>query len=179
VKTGRFGEQPAPDDALSDDASLASIYRERAAALARPAPGAVRAAPGEKVVLFDLGVEVYGLPIRSVERIFARPSRVPAPGVGRRWAGVFAVQGEIVPILDLARVLDLPEAEAGSEECVLTLRAAGRRVGVLAGRAREIRELPMEALRQAGDQARYLKGVGPDNELILDVDLLAKQEFSQ
>ncbi len=60
MKAGRFGEQPAPEDAFPDDDSLASIYRERAAALARPAPGAVRAAPGEKVVLFDLGAEVYG-----------------------------------------------------------------------------------------------------------------------
>jgi purine-binding chemotaxis protein CheW len=161
----------------ADEVSLTSIYRERAAALARPA-AASTLTKGDKLILFELGQETYGLPIRIVERIFAQPTLIPAPGVGRRWAGVFAVQGEIVPILHLARVLDLPESEPDSYQCVLCLRTAGRKLGLLTGRALKIREVAAESLRWAGSQARYLKGVGPDNELILDVDLLAEQEFS-
>ena len=175
--------EPISEVALSeaesrDKTSLADVYHERAAALARPAAEASGCIQGEKVILFELGEEIYGLPIRIVERIFAQPIRIPAPGVGRRWAGVFAVQGEIVPILHLARVLDLPQTEAAADEYVLSLRAAGRKLGLLTGKALEIREVPMESLRRVGDQARYLKGVGPDNELILDVDLLAGKEFS-
>lgn len=162
-----------------NETSLASIYRERAAALARPAAGTSRLAKGDKVILFELGEETYGLPIQIVERIFAQPTCIPTPGVGSRWTGVFAVQGEIVPILHLARVLELPEPEPDSAEYVLRLRGMGRKLGLLVGRALEIREVPMESLRRAGNHARYLKGVGPDNELILDVELLAEQEFSQ
>jgi purine-binding chemotaxis protein CheW len=123
--------------------------------------------------------ERHGVPISAVEQIFARPILTPAPGVGPRWAGVLAVQGEIVPILHLARILDLPEAKPDSVKYVLSLRAAGRKLGLLVGRVLEIRDIPMQGLRPAGSQARYLKGISPDDELILDIDLLVEQEFSQ
>lgn len=175
---GPTGEGTLPGAESWAEVSFADLYRERAAALARPAAEASGWIRGEKVILFELGEETYGLPIRTVERIFAQPIRIPAPGVGRRWAGVFAVQGEIVPILHLARVLDLPETVPDANEYVLGLRAMGRKLGLLTGRALEVREVPMGSLRLAGSQARYLKGIGPDNELILDVDLLTEQEFS-
>lgn len=159
--------------------ALAELYRQRAAVLAIPPAEFSSHLEQEKAVLFRLGDETYALPIEAVKRVFAEPILTPAPGVAGRWAGVFAVQGEIVPILHLARILDMPESTANSGEYVLTLRTLGKKVGLLVGRVLEIREIPAKTLRPAGNQTRCLKGVGADNTLLLDIDLLMEQEFSQ
>ena len=166
-------EQPA------GEAPLASLYRQRAAILALPQAGASTRSAQGGTILFQLGNETYGLPMQAIDRVFSKPVRRRVPGAGPRWAGVFAVQGEIVPILDLARVLNLPEARGDSDEYVFTLRGVGRKLGLLVGKALEIREIPAESLQPAGGQARFLKGVSRDNALVLDMELLTVQEFSR
>lgn len=165
--------------APSGDDSFAQIYRERAAALARREVDESAQSKGCSVVVFQMGEERHGLPMSAVERIFARPILTPAPGVGPRWAGVFAVQGEIVPIIHLGRILNMSEADSDSDQYVLTLRTAGRKLGLLVGRVLQIRDIHLESLRPAASQTRYLKGISPDDELILDIDLLTEQEFSR
>ena len=165
--------------APSGDDSLARIYRERAASLARREVDESARTKGCSVVVFQMGAERHGLPMSAVERIFARPILTPAPGVGPRWAGVFAVQGEIVPILHLARILNMPDADPDSDQYVLSLRTAGRKLGLLVERVLQIHDIRLEGLRPAASQTRYLKGISPDGELILDIDLLVEQEFSQ
>jgi purine-binding chemotaxis protein CheW len=166
-------EQPA------GEASLASLYRQRAAVLALPQAGASTQPAQGGTILFQLGNETYGLPMHAIDRVYSKPVRRHVPGAGSRWAGVFAVQGEIVPILDLARILNLPEAQGDSDECVFTLRGVGRKLGLLVGKTLEIREIPAESLQPAGGQARFLKGVSRDNALVLDIELLTVQEFSR
>ena len=73
----------------------------------------------------------------------------------------------------------MPDADPDSDQYVLSLLTAGRKLGLLVERVLQIRDIRLEGLRPATSQTRYLKGISPYGELILDIDLLVEQEFSQ
>ncbi len=55
----------------------------------------------EKIVVFRLGNELYGLAISSVERILKEAPITPLPRTPKMLRGVFELRGETLPVLDL------------------------------------------------------------------------------
>ncbi len=135
----------------------------------------------EKLVCFELAGQAFGLPIRSVkETLPLRPlTRVflVEPVV----AGLMNLRGEVVAVLDLARLVGLPHRppRAGDPDAavvVLRLREpsggrAGARAacGLLVDRLIGVRDLPEGALHEPppsieAEAASYLKGVAAVGE---------------
>ncbi|BCM82063.1 chemotaxis protein CheW [Methylobacterium indicum] len=113
-----------------------------ASALAAAAPGraedgpdaadaSVPIQPPAPAVILDLAGRAYSLPADAVRRVAPAPEslvRVPrAPG----WlAGMLAVRGEALPVVDLARRLGLPAT--GTRRRLVVVEAGGVRAGFLA-----------------------------------------------
>jgi chemotaxis signal transduction protein len=166
-------------DHASDPERITSAYRERAAILARPASAEAPERQFRRVLVFRLGNDCYAAPLSQLERIIPDPACTPLPGVEERWAGVMIAGGEIVPVLHLARVLGLSEADLAAERHALILRATRPVFGLLVGRVLEIRGLPRTDLRPSNGNLRLIEGVAPGSLLVLDIDALVAQELLQ
>ncbi len=153
--------------ASPDPERLAAIYRDRAARLAeRPSCG-----PSADALLFlavGVGNERYGLEFADIAEVLPRPRIAPVPGAPPAVAGVMQVRGEIRPVLDLARLLDLPRAAARDSFAAVFLRRGARRAGLLVDRVEGIREFPAGECRPAGDAPRT-RCVTPDLTEFLDL----------
>lgn len=156
---------------------IRAAYRERAAALAVPAAPSAAGEENLQVVVFRLAGDNYAAPLRRIERIIPDPVCTALPGVEGRWAGVMIADGEILPVLHLARVLGLAEPEQPPERQVLKLCHGGTDFGVLVGAVLEIRGIPRAALSPLTGNARLVHAVAPGNLLVLDIEALIAEEL--
>lgn len=130
----------------------------------------------EKYVVFQLGRELYGVPIGRVERILEDQEVTKIPKLASLFLGVFDLRGETIPALDLRTRFDLEDrTEPGS--MIVVLSQDGRcawRVDRVAGiynfSEKDIQESP--PLVKA-EKDEFLAGVGrhgADLVVILDAD---------
>ncbi|MET7246650.1 chemotaxis protein CheW [Methylobacterium sp. EM32] len=123
-----------------DDGTLVCLLSPQAfAGAAEPARAAPVAAGTAPIVVVDLAGRAYGLPAGAVCRVERAPEalvRVPrAPG---DLAGMLAVRGGALPVLDLRRRLGLPPG--GTRGRLVVVEAGGVRAGLLVdGTARLVR----------------------------------------
>lgn len=70
---------------------------------------------GERFVVFRLAGAEYGLPVSTVREVLRRPDSItPLPNAPDFVAGVLTLRGEVLPLIDQRRLLNLPAAEAGA-----------------------------------------------------------------
>ena len=77
---------------------------------AQPAEGSGIA---ERFVVFRLAGAEYGLPVSAVREVLRRPDSItPLPNAPDFVAGVLTLRGEVLPLIDQRRLLNLPAAAA-------------------------------------------------------------------
>ncbi len=139
---------PAVTDraAAPDAETTARILAERARVLAVPLDGEVAGETVELVVL-AVGPERYGLDSRSVVEVATLSRLARVPGLPPVWAGIVSLRGTLYAVLDLRRVLSVPEAgdPAGPAKVAL-VAAAGLTVGLLVDDAVEIARVPVSRI---------------------------------
>jgi purine-binding chemotaxis protein CheW len=83
---------------------------------ARPADGSNGTiGAGERFVVFRLAGAEYGLPVSAVREVLRRPDSItPLPNAPDFVAGVLTLRGEVLPLIDQRRLLNLPAAAANS-----------------------------------------------------------------
>jgi len=100
----------------------------------------------------------------------------PVPGSPPVFAGVISLRGQLVSILDLARLLALPEGELPDGEetesgFVLLLRRHGQEIGLKVDRIEEIREIRPEELSLLAE-GKYVKGLASGTLMLLSVEAI-------
>ncbi|MBI2322991.1 MAG: chemotaxis protein CheW [Chloroflexi bacterium] len=90
--------------------------RNATAVSAVEAPSAPVALPA---LVAALGVEHVAVPLSAVAAVVAAPPAVPLPAAPAYLRGVVVWQGQLVPLLDVAALVDLEAPPAGGEAVVL------------------------------------------------------------
>jgi len=139
----RFLPDPGILGAIGE-ARAARLLEERAAALARRTDRASGPAPAAPVLVLSVGAERFGLPLDRAAEVLAAEPTTPLPGAPSALLGLRARAGRLYAVLDLARLLDLPErgpdrdpGTAGGHDVLLRpLPGAppGRRLALRVGR---------------------------------------------
>jgi len=82
-----------------------------------------------------LAEECYGLEIEAIQEVVEDPTLFYIPGADASFLGAINFHGSIVPVVDLARVLDFPAAQRESRVIVTCseIAALGLAVGRLDG----------------------------------------------
>jgi purine-binding chemotaxis protein CheW len=99
-------------------------------------------------VVFKVQDAEYVLPAVDVLQMesFAGATRVPSTP---DWvAGLIQIRGRIVPVVDLRARFGLPAAEPTMDSRVVVVQRGERTVGLLVDSAREVLDIPTEALRE-------------------------------
>jgi len=85
-----------------------------------------------RVVVFVLGDQRYGLPLAAVERVVRMVGVTPLPQAPEIVLGVVNVQGRVIPVLNLRRRFRLPERDFALTDQLVIARTAGRPVALAA-----------------------------------------------
>ena len=132
---------------------------------ARPAPDHPQSPSipgGAGLVVFRLDGQRYALPLPAVERIVRAVSVTPLPGAPAIVLGAIDVAGQVIPVLNLRRRLDLPERALHPDDHFVIARAGPLAVALVIDDAQGVLEHPPEtrvAPEAIAPQLRHLQGV--------------------
>jgi purine-binding chemotaxis protein CheW len=96
-------------------------------------------------VRIGIGNEHYALPVDRVLEVAELGDLAPVPGSPAEVMGVCNLRGQVLPVMDLARVLGLPQGEPGR---IVVAELAERRAGLAVDAVIDVGELP-DASEQA------------------------------
>lgn len=104
----------------------------------------------EKAIIFHIGQEDYGIPIKCVISIekFERSTTIPQlPSYVR---GIVKARGELIPVIDISDVLYKKQLQEDEQLRLIVLNTAELPVGILVKETKEIIDIPEESLKQIG-----------------------------
>ncbi len=127
---------------------------------------------------FRLGLERYAIELKEVADAI-RPERcTPVPGSPPLFAGVINLRGELLAVVDLARLLAIPEGGDKEPGFVLMLRRRGQGVGLKVDLIEGLREIGPGEL-SVPSQGKYVTGMAPGRLMLLSADAVLAEVFSK
>ncbi|MET0051877.1 MAG: chemotaxis protein CheW [Candidatus Thiodiazotropha sp.] len=140
---------------------------------------------GHQYVTFQVAGEDFGFPMTQVAEIIRLPTTVGVPLTPAALIGLSNLRGDVLPVLDLRRILQLDEADY-SEATRVVVADAGRPVGLVVDRVAKVMSVDDAQVEsaegvQTTTDVELLSGVIRDGEhliQLMDVEQLIKQEFA-
>lgn len=139
-----------------------------------------QAAKTLQFVGFQVGEELYGIGIHSVQEIDRMHSITRLPKALPFIEGVINLRGRIIPVIDMAKRFGLPPVKVGRRTRIIIIGIAGQSIGLIVEQVTEVIQLeegsvePAPPMAFAVDQ-RYVEGVGQISGgliILLNLDLL-------
>lgn len=155
------------------EAQARAILEERARHLARPALAADERSPLLSLVTFTLGGDCYAVEAGLVREVVRLVSLTPVPGTPPSIAGVINLRGELLPVVDLRKLLGLERPGITDLSRVVVLGRDRAEFGLLADSSHDLRSIPRSGiLAPPGGpgpiQSRLLLGVTREALAVLD-----------
>jgi purine-binding chemotaxis protein CheW len=151
----------------------ARVLKARARVLAREPEVTAAAHDQIAVVEFLLAHETYALESALVREVYPLRDLTSLPGTPEFVVGIVNVRGQIVAIIDLRRLFDLPTRGLTDLNKVIVLHNQDRELGLLADAVLGVRRISLQDIQAplptlTGIHAEYLRGVTRDRTVILD-----------
>jgi purine-binding chemotaxis protein CheW len=155
-------------------ASTADILKARARLLARPTDRADVPGKTLEVTEFRLANERYAIENIFVREVVPLKELTPLPCCPDFVRGIVNVRGQIVPVFDLKKFFELPDAGIADVHMVVIVQSQGIALGIEADAVIGVRAIDLESIQPSlptltGVRARYLKGVTEQHVVVLDV----------
>jgi purine-binding chemotaxis protein CheW len=161
-----------------------AILRQRAASVAdEKTAETAETLAGIDTLVVKLGYEFYGLPLESLtaayqDKINLTTPIVPVPCTPPFVAGIANIRGRVIPVIDLARLLNVPDEATSSnsmgiivvtdDEVTLAFRVDAIRDAIQV----QVNELaPISELFDLA-ATEYLQGTLPDGTILLNMDAI-------
>ncbi len=136
-----------------------------------------------KLVTFRLGDDLFAAGIFSVERVLRHQPPTSVPDLPPWVQGVIEYQGRVLPVIDLRRRFELPEATIRPETRIVVLNAGDDWVGAVVDAVVEVASVDPSQVSPPppffrGLAAEYLKGIcrrGDRLVIVLDIDRLLSE----
>lgn len=156
------------------------ILRRRAALLAKP-PEQISTEKSIQVVEFLLATEIYAFELQYVKKVLPLKEVVILPGAPSFVYGITNYLGQIISVLDLRKFFELPIRSDESQYKIVVLQSQHMQVAVLAEEIIGVKDCIVPQLQTdiptlTGVRSRYLKGVSPQQTIVLDVVSLLGDE---
>ncbi len=134
-----------------------------------------------EVVEFVLGPEHYGIESSHIREIYPLSEFTPLPCTPAFVLGLVNVRGQILSIIDIKKLFDLPEKGLTDLNKIIIVHARHMELGILADAILGVRSIVLEELHPAlptltGIRADYLRGITKDPLVVLDVEKILSDE---
>lgn len=132
-----------------------------------------------KVLIFCINGEYYATDIMEVERILGYEEPTKLPDSPNFVDGVINYEGNILPIISMARRFNLPLSEKSNECKIIVAKQQEAKVGIIVDIVSEVRDVKADSIENppeivAGISRRYMKGlIKIDNKIIIFLNLSA------
>ncbi len=104
----------------------------------------------EPFVVFRLGEAEYGLPVSAVQEIQRRPEKLsPLPKAPEFVAGLVNLRGTAVPVVDLRRILRMPEVKRDDRQRIVVLAVRDVRAGLTVDATSGVLRIPASSIEPA------------------------------
>lgn len=157
------------------------ILKARALALAQEAVPAEVADERIEIVEFMLAHERYAVESQYVREVYPLENLAPLPCTPAFVLGIVNLRGEILSVIDIKKLFDLPEKGLTDLNKVIVLQSGNMLFGILADVILGVRHIPLTDIQPSlptltGVREEYLKGVTPERLVILDASRLLMDE---
>ncbi|MBF0537042.1 MAG: purine-binding chemotaxis protein CheW [Nitrospirae bacterium] len=168
------GWVPTPEEKMK-------ALRERTAALARPVVGEEDSEGVLETVAFTLATECYGVDCRYVREVFPLGDYTPVPCTPAFVLGVINLRGQIISVIDIKRLLELPQADIYETRKIIVLHSSAMEFAIAVDEIVGIRKIELKALQTdlptlTGVGGDYFQGItsieGEPNIIMLDATRL-------
>ena len=154
--------------------SKEEVLRSRARALVQEATSSATTVAALEVIEFGLAQERYALEAAYVREVHPLEDLTPLPGTPPFVAGIVNVRGRILPVIDIKKFFDLPEAGITDAHKILLVHTDEMELGILADPVVGVKSVPLDTIQSSlptltGLREEYLKGVTVERLVILDV----------
>jgi purine-binding chemotaxis protein CheW len=144
---------------------LEAVWRERAHRLSRRLVDGTAADKSALVIVLGIGKERYGVDLSDVAEVLPAVNPTPVPGAPAVFAGVINLHGEILPVIDLRRLLGIESLPDGERARVILLRRDGREIGLQTDSVEQIRRIDPGEIDARGNEdtaSRHIRGSTTD-----------------
>ena len=130
-----------------------------------------------QLVVFKLGGEEYGVSILQVQEIKRITEITRVPHTPEYIKGVINLRGNVLPVIDLKKRLNLPQQEITEEARIIIVKVNEISVGMMVDAVSEVMTINQQNIDSpdvvAGSvSSNYLSGVGKlDNRLLILLNL--------
>ncbi len=149
--------------------AMRARFAARGAEYAAPERSTEVQAATEAVLMFQLGDELYAVPVAVVQSVRTLPRVTRVPGAPTFYTGVVNVRGEIITVLDLRIFLGTDGKDDDPAELIIA-EAAELKLGIVASRVLGVVDIPIDAI-DIVDSTRFVRGVY-GKTLLLDTTTL-------
>jgi len=183
VRSRLRSSERALEEAMTESPErIDAAYRARAVRLAKGRAEAPHAAV-LTVMVFRLGQGRYAIEMKDVAEAVRLERCTPVPGSPPVFAGVVNLRGELLAVVDLARLLALPEGgdpgnKGNDPGFALLLRRRGQGIGLKVDRIEGLREIGSDELALPSE-GKYVTGLAPGTLMLLSVDAVLAEVFSK
>lgn len=152
------------------------ILKERARALAQP-PAVESDAELIEVVALLLAYETYAIETAYVREVYPLKDLTPLPCTPPFVAGIINVRGQVMSVIDLKKLFELPDKGITDLNKVVILSDGDMEFGILADTILDVRNIPLQDVQAGlptltGLREEYLKGITADRLVVLDAQKL-------
>ena len=119
-----------------------------------------------QLVGFAIGRELFGVDILMVQEIIRETPITPIPNAPEFIEGVINLRGNIIPVIDLRRRLNLRSAEASDGNIwIMILNVEGRVTGFIVDSVTQVLKVPANSIKPPPDivvsglHSQYITGV--------------------
>ncbi|MFA6000751.1 MAG: chemotaxis protein CheW [Thermoleophilia bacterium] len=137
-------------------------------------------------VLMSLAGETFAVEISRVREVIRVPKITWIPGVPAHIKGVFNLRGSVVPVIDLAVLISLPDSTPSQQSRIVIVDSSDELMGILVDSVSRVEEIapsslepPMQTLDQK--QRNFVMAQSSiDNVMVgmLDIDKVIKEARS-
>ncbi len=156
------------------DPETEALLKRRAEQLAR-LPVAPDSGDEFETLACRMGDERYAVETRHLRAVQWTNGITPVPCTPPFVVGIVSVRGEIVTLLDLATMIGLRPSrivEGNTTYPVLLLGLPGLRSGLVVDEVLGVERMRLSGLRAAPSGREFVRGVGPQDTIVLDVEAL-------
>lgn len=131
----------------------------------------------QKVIVFQLGDEEYGIPVEQVRSIEKVLHITRVPGTPPFVKGVINLRGVVTPIIDLRIRFGINEAEYHDGTRIIIVADHEMEVGLVVDAANDVVDFPIDSIVPPPDvigavESEYIKGVAKlDKRLLILLNL--------
>ena len=149
------------------------VLRKRAIDIAAEPPDKDSSAESIEIVEFTLSNERYSFETRHVSKVYPLGEITPLPCTPSFVYGIVYVKGEIISVIDIRKLFDLPERGISDTNKIIILHSDKMEFGVLADSVVGVYRIALDEIEPSlptltGICEEYLTGVTRDRVVILD-----------